>query len=339
MALLVPRLMPDLENNLTLITIFTTANIYAMFAASWDILSGFTGQVNFGHAAFIGTGGFTVGLLTKYPHFTPDVRILLGALAAAALGLLVGIPALRLKGPYLALATLATATALLRLNFIFKAQTGGEEGISRIPELGETSVLGPVGRGLARLVVGSGRFEDMRPFDQRALVNYFAVLVVAAAVIAVLLAVGYGRRGIVLRSIQQDELAAEAAGVPVTRYKVTAFVLSGFMAGLAGAIWAHTLSNVGINLLVVDLSLLVIVMAALGGVGTIIGPIIGAYTVVWLQEYVLDQILEGRVDEAKIGDVKVMVFSGLLVLVLVVLPRGVLTSAVGWLRRRRAAHG
>ena len=331
-VVLLTLLVPSFVDNLSLIGIFTTANVFAMFAASWDILSGFTGQVNFGHAAFIGTGGFTVGLLTKYDHFTPDVRMLLGTLAAAALGVVIGVPALRLRGPYLALATLASATALLRLNFIYKAQTGGEEGISGIPGLEESAVLGPIGRGLSRLVLGRSTFDEMRPFDQFYLVNYYAVLVVALLMIGGLMLLGYGRRGLVLRSIQQDEVAAEAAGVPVVRYKLAAFVLSGACGGLAGAIWVHTLSNVGINTLLVDLSLLIIVMAALGGAGTIVGPVAGAYAVIWLQDYVLDKLLTGSVPAEKLSEVKVMTFTALLVVVLIVQPRGLVAPLL--LRRR-----
>lgn len=312
LSLLVPRLI----TNLSLIRIFTTANIFAMFAASWDILSGYSGQENFGHSAFIGTGGFAVGLLTKYADLPLELSLLVGVAAAALLGLLVGLPSLRLHGPYLALATLGVATALLRLVFVFKERTGGEEGISGIPGLAEGSVTGFIGSKLGKIFVGG--YDDLRPFDQDFIVNYFVVLVAAVALITALGVFGASKHGLVLRSIQQDETAAQAAGVNTTRYKLAAFVASSAGAGLAGGLWVHTLSQVGINTLVVDLSLLVIVMAVLGGAGSITGPVAGAYMIIWLQDYLLEKVPAFQEDP----DLEVMVYSGLLILVLILRPRG-----------------
>lgn len=326
-ALLAPRIF---LNNILIVELLITASVFAMFAASWDILSGYTGQENFGHAAFIGAGGFTVGLLTKFADLPLELSLIVGALMAALLGLLIGIPALRLRGPYLALATLATATALLRLAIIFKRYTGGEEGISRIPNLGEGSILGPVGRFLGRTVLGSGTFEDLRRIDEISVVNYYIAVGVMIVVVSVLTAVGRSKRGLVLRSIQQDELAAEAAGIGTARYKIAAFALSSGMAGLAGAVWVHTLSQVNINTLAVDLSLLIIVMAILGGAGSIIGPAAGAYLIVILQDYVLD-----RVGIEPGSQIKPMLFSALLILVMILRPAGLVAPLLRRLQGKR----
>ena len=317
LALFAPRLVTQI----TLIRVFTTANIFAMFASSWDILSGYTGQENFGHAAFIGASGFTVGLFTKYADHPLEPTLLLGGLVAGLLGLMIGVPALRLRGPYLALATLASATALLRLAFVFKSYTGGEEGISRIPNLGDGAIVGPIGRFLAR--IGSAGFGDLSRLDQITLTNYYVVLVVAVAMISGLAALGASKRGLVLRSIQQDEDAAAAAGVPTARYKVGAFVLSAAAAGVAGALWVHTLTQVNVDTLSVNLSLLIIVMAVLGGAGSIIGPAAGAYIVVLLQDYILD-----RVGISAGSQVKPMLFSAVLILVVILQPRGLIAPII-----------
>lgn len=324
-ALLAPRLLTDI----TLIEILITANIFAMFAASWDILSGFTGQENFGHAAFIGAGGFTVGLFTKYADLPLESSLVLGALSAALLGLLVGIPCLRLHGPYLALATLAAATALLRLTFVFKQYTGGEEGISPIPNLGTGALTGRIGRGLASTLGPSG-FDDLRRIDQISIVNYYVVLVGMLVIVGGLAALGMSRRGLVLRSIQQDEGAAEAAGVPTTRYKLAAFVISSGCAGIAGSLWVHTLSNVNIDTLRVDLSLLIIVIAIVGGAGSIIGPALGAYVIVLLQDYVLNRV---GIEEG--SQVEPMLFSALLIVVMILQPRGLIAPVLRRLSGRR----
>ncbi len=319
--LLLLLLVPRFVDNRALIGVIAIANCYVMFAASWDILSGFTGQVNFGHAAFIGGGGFVVGLLSKFQEGVPAIgQLAMATVGAALLGVVIGVPCLRLKGPYLALATLSAASALLQLSFIFKSATGGEEGISGVTRLTDSAFVGGIGSGLAKLLLGAGTYGDLRPLAQSTYVNYYVTLVVMALVLGGLLRLGYGRRGLVLRSIQQDEMAAEAAGVPVVRYKLGAFVLSGALAGLAGGLLVQVRGSVGIDLLFIDLSLLIIIIAALGGVGSIIGPAVAAYLVVLLQLFYLDKIpfFQGN-PELKLG-----AFSLFVIVLLIVQPKGLL---------------
>ncbi len=310
---------PRVIDNTTLLQVFGTANVFVMFAASWDILSGYTGQVNFGHAAFIGVGAYTVALLSKYhPGVSNELALLLAVGTSASLGVAIGVPCLRLKGPYLALATLSVASALVQLTFIFKSQTGGEDGITNVSPVTEGDVTGPVGEALSRFVIGPLTFNGESGFNQYIYVSYFVSLVVMVVMVGGLMILGYGPRGLVLRSIQQDETAAEAAGVPLTRYKLGAFVLSAACAGLAGGLYAQIRGTVALDLLAVDLSLLVIIIAAFGGAGSIIGPAVGAYVVVLLQGYYLDKVpLYKDHPELKLGT-----FALLLIVVLIVQPRG-----------------
>ncbi len=310
---------PRFIDNTTLLQVVATANIFVMFAASWDILSGYTGQVNFGHAAFIGVGAYTVALLSKYePGVSNELALLIGTGTAALLGIAIGVPCLRLKGPYLALATLSVASALVQLTFIFKSETGGEDGIAGVSDVTQGAITGPLGEGLAKFVLGPLTFGALPGFDQYIYVSYFVSLVVMVVMVGGLMALGYGRRGLVLRSIQQDETAAEAAGVPLTRYKLGAFVLSAACAGLAGGLYAQIRGTVALDLLTVDLSLLIIIIAAFGGAGSIIGPVVGAYVVVLLQGYYLDKVsLYKEHPELKLGT-----FALLLIVVLIVQPRG-----------------
>jgi len=311
---------PRFVDNTTLLQVVATANIFVMFAASWDILSGYTGQVNFGHAAFIGFGAYTVALLSKYqPAVNNELALLIGTSTAALLGIAIGVPCLRLKGPYLALATLSVAGALVQLTFIFKSQTGGEDGLANVSAVTEGTITGPLGEKLSELVLGPLTYAGLGGFDQYIYVSYFVTLAVMILMVGGLMALGYGKRGLVLRSIQQDELAAEAAGVPLTRYKLAAFVLSAACAGLAGGLYAQVRGTVALDLLAVDLSLLVIIIAAFGGAGSIIGPALGAYAVILLQGYYLDRASTLFVEhpELKLGS-----FSLLLIIVLLVQPRG-----------------
>lgn len=322
LLLLLPVLLlyfPRFVDNTTLLQVVATANLYVMFAASWDILSGYTGQVNFGHAAFIGAGAYTVALLSKYQFELSGELALLAAVGVSALlGVLIGVPCLRLKGPYLALATLSVASVLVQLTFVFKEQAGGEDGIAGVKDLTQSSFLGDIGRSLAELVLGPLTFASKTGFDQYIYISYFVTLVVMVLMVGGLMLLGYGKRGLVLRSIQQEESAAEAAGVPVTRYKLGAFVLSAACAGLAGGLLAQVRGTVALDLLLVDLSLLVIIIAAFGGVGSIIGPAIGAYVIVLLQGYYLDKVgLYQEHPELKIGT-----FALILIAVLLLQPRG-----------------
>lgn len=313
--------LPRFVENTTLLQQIAVATVFVMFAASWDILSGYTGQVNFGHAAFIGTGAYTVALLGKYqPDVSNELALLAAVGTAAVLGLAIGVPCLRLKGPYLALATLSVAGALVQLTFIYKEQTGGEDGIAGVKTVVDGAVTNGVGEGLAKLVLGPLTYGSKVGFDQYIYVSYFTVLVVMVLMVGGLMLLGYGKRGLVLRSIQQDELAAEAAGVPLTRYKLGAFVLSAALAGLAGGLYAQVQGTVALNLLAVDLSLLIIIIAAFGGAGSIIGPAIGAYVVILLQNYYLDRASSVFVEHPEL---KIGTFSLLLIIVLIVQPRGI----------------
>ena len=325
--LYLPRFVADTQ----LLGVLTVAFAFVMFGASWDVLSGYTGQVNFGHAAFIGTGAYTVALLSRYQNdMSGELALLIGMVVAAVLGLVIGIPCLRLRGPYLALATLSVATALTQLTFIFKDQTGGEDGIAGVKDIRATAFLGDLGQSLAELVLGPVTFGDKNRLTQAIYVEYMVVMVVMVVMLGGLLLLAYGKRGLVLRSIQQDENAAEAAGVPVTRYKLGAFVLSAALAGLAGGLLAQVRGSVALDLLAVDLSLLIIIIAAFGGVGSIIGPAVGAFIVVLLQNFYLDKIHFFQEEP----ELKLAAFPLLLIVILIVQPRGLVPPLLQRITRR-----
>lgn len=329
-------LIPRMTHDVALIAVIVTAFAFVMFGATWDVLSGYTGQVSFGHAAFIGSGAYTVALMSKYhPDVPGELALVYATGAAAVLGLVIGIPCLRLKGPYLALATLTAASALVQVARIKKQQLGAEDGIPGVRGIVEAGKLNAVGEKLSKLVLGSDTYNNESGLSQRVYVNYFVMLVFMVLVVGGLMALAYGKRGLVLRSIQQDESAAEAAGVPVTRYKLGAFVLSAALAGLAGGLLAMVRGSVALDLLAVDLSLLVIIIAAFGGVGSIIGPCVGAFIVVLLQNFYLDKVHY----LAENPDLKLAGFALLLLVVLIVQPRGLMPPLLAKLAGKRTAAG
>jgi branched-chain amino acid transport system permease protein len=231
-------------------------SIFAILAASWDLLSGFTGQMNFGHALFFGVGAYTAALLNLHAHIPPWGSIPLGALAAVLAGLIIGIPCLRLKGTYLALTTLAFPIILLGIVYAIPGITGGELGIS----------------GLARLT--GSRIGD-----------YYLTVVVMIGLCIIMWKITDSNTGIIFHAIREDEVAVRASGINTVRYKLLAFSLSGFFAGISGGLYAHFMRIAGPSNLEVSMSFTVVIWAIFGGIVTIYGPVGAVFILFPLLEF------------------------------------------------------
>jgi len=235
---------PAVSQDPYLLRILILSSIFAIFAASWDLLSGFTGQMNFGHALFFGVAAYAAALLNLHAHLPPWGSIPLGALAAVLAGLIIGIPCLRLKGTYLALTTLAFPIILSGIVFAIPQVTGGELGIS----------------GLQRL--SGSRITD-----------YYIAVVLMLGLGTIMWKITQSNTGLIFHAIREDELAARTAGINTTRYKLLAFCLSGFFAGISGGLYAHFMRIAGPANLEITMSFTVVIWAIFGGVVTIYGPI------------------------------------------------------------------
>lgn len=297
-ALAILSSVPLFIQNRAIIELIILANIYAVYAASWDILCGYTGQVSFGHALFVGGGAYAAGLLNFYFKFSPLSTIFIAGGIAAFLGLIIGLPCLRLRGPYFALATFAAAAFPHGLTDVYWEYTGGLDGLYGISPIWPTL---------------QGKY-------------YFSILLTALC--CGLIYIGArSPKGLVLKSIREDEIAAMASGINTTRYKLVTFVLSGFFAGLAGAFYSHNQLHVGPETLSVNLSILVIMMSVVGGVGTITGPICGAYLLTIFNELLREW-----------EEVRLLIYTSAVVLILLFLPKGILptlTSGIGRLLGKR----
>jgi branched-chain amino acid transport system permease protein len=253
---LVLLLLPVVTQDPYLLRILILTSIFAIFAASWDLLSGFTGQMNFGHALFFGVGAYTAALLNLHAHLPPWGSIPLGALAAVLAGLIIGIPCLRLKGTYLALTTLAFPIILMGVVFAIPQVTGGELGIS----------------GLARL--SGSRLSD-----------YYITTVLMLGLCTIMWKITDSNTGIIFHAIREDELAVRTAGINTTRYKLLAFCLSGFFAGISGGLYAHFMRIAGPSTLEVSMSFTVVIWAIFGGIVTIYGPVAAVFILFPLLEF------------------------------------------------------
>ena len=239
---------------------------FALFACAFNLLLGYAGLLSFGHAAFLATGGYITGyLLASYPGLTPELGIIAGTLVATALGALFGILAIRRQGIYFAMVTLALAQ-LVYFVFVQAPFTGGEDGLHGVPR-GE--LLG---------------FISLR--DNLAMYYFvFAVFLFGFAVIQRTVHSPYGQ---VLKAIRENEPRAVSLGYNTDMYKLVAFVISAALAGLAGSTKTVVFQLASLTDAHWHMSGEVILMTLLGGVGTLLGPIMGAGIVVSLQ-HVLSQ--------------------------------------------------
>ncbi|PYM72312.1 MAG: branched-chain amino acid ABC transporter permease [Candidatus Rokuibacteriota bacterium] len=297
-ALFLPVLLP----HPFVLSIATQAVIWALLAASWDLLSGYTGQVSFGHAGFFALGAYTAAAASKHLGLSPWLGLALGAAVAAVVGFGTGFPALRLRGHYLALVTLALAELIRLTAQNWLAVTGGPFGIY---DFGSFTGLPATGIPRAQAVY------------------LIVAAIVGAGVGAMLYVCRRTRAGRAFRAIREDEVLAESLGINTTVYKLLAFGLSSGLAGLAGTLYAYYIQLVSPTVATAATTSLVIGMAVFGGLGTIWGPALGAL--------LLYAISEGL---RFIGVVYNLVAVGLVIMVFVIfLPRG-----LAGLRFRRAKH-
>ncbi|HEX5493011.1 MAG TPA: branched-chain amino acid ABC transporter permease [Mycobacteriales bacterium] len=296
-----------------MLTVYVTVGLAAIVATGVSLLMGYAGQVSLGQAAFFAAGAYTAGLMSV--HGVPRlVGLACAPLAAGLLAALVGVPLLRLRGHYLAFATLAFQLILLSV-LGQQAWAGGDIGLQGIPQLG----------------AGSAELDSVRSYAWVTWAALGVVLALTGLVIS-------SRPGRGLRALATSETAAESSGVPVGRYKLAVFGLSAGYAGLAGGIYAFFLGYLSPGSFPVLLSFQYVVMAVIGGLGTIWGGLLGSAVIT-----VLVQLLNSLGTQPGMPSYAPTVFSYavyalVLVLALLFLPRGLLPGATDWWRRRVAAR-
>ena len=291
--------------------ILMLCGINIVLAVSLNLINGFTGQFSIGHAGFMAIGGYAAAAMTTY--WGPDIAgalasaglgggagasvlfvaaLVFGGILAAAAGLLVGIPSLRLRGDYLAIVTLGFGeiirVAILNMEFL-----GGARGFP----------------GIARYT------------------NFFWVAFFVIAVVLVVRNLVNSSYGLAFLMVRDDETAAAAMGVDTTRFKVLAFVIGAFFAGIAGGLFAHYLVYLHTNSFTFMKSFEVVIMVVLGGMGSIFGSVIAAIILT-----VLPEALRG------VQQYRMVFYSALLIVLMLTRPQGLFGSAAfggGWLRRRR----
>jgi branched-chain amino acid transport system permease protein len=275
---------------------------FALFACAFNLLLGFGGLLSFGHAMFLGTAGYVTAHAAKEWGVTPEIAILAGTAASAGLGAVVGALAIRRQGIYFAMITLAIA----QMMYFFYVQapfTHGEDGIQGVPR---------------------GRLFGVIDLAQP-LAMYYTVLVVFIAAFALIVRIIHSPFGQVLKAIRENEPRTISLGYDADRYKLLAFVLSATLAGLAGALKAIVFQLASLTDVYWTMSGEVVLMTLLGGMGTIFGPVVGAFVIVALENYL-----------AGFGEWVTIITGVIFVVCVLAFRRGIVGELAAWWSARRS---
>ncbi len=269
--------------------------MYVVLALSWNIISGYTGYVSFGHVVFYGVGAYASGILVADYGWHWLATLFVGGVVGVAIAILIGYPVLRLKGPYFAIAMLGAAEGTRVIVTVWDSLTHGGLGINL-------------------------------PNVENSMETYFAMLVLMIVTIGVSYWVGHSRFGIRLNAIREDEVAAGALGINTTVYKLAAFCLSAVFPAIAGGIQANkTLYLDPDTEFFILITITMTLMAMVGGKGTVVGPIVGAILIYSVQEVVWVQFPSAHLSA----------FGVFLIVVARFMPRGIVGFAIdrGWTRK------
>ena len=238
------------------------AMCFALFACAFNLLIGFGGLLSFGHAMFLGTAGYAAAHAAKAWGLAPEFAILFGTACAALLGLVTGLIAIRRQGIYFAMTTLALAQ-MIYFYYLQAAFTGGEDGIQAVPR---GKLFG---------------FIDL----SNVWAMYFTVFAIFMAGFVLIYRVIHSPFGQVLKAIRENEQRAISLGYDIDRYKLLAYLLSATLAGLAGATKALVFQLASLTDVHWSMSGEVVLMTLLGGLGTVFGPVVGAFIIITMENY------------------------------------------------------
>jgi branched-chain amino acid transport system permease protein len=273
---------------------------FALFACAFNLLLGFGGLLSFGHAMFLGTAGYACAHAAKVWGLSPELAIATGTAAAAILGAIVGALAIRRQGIYFAMITLAVA----QMMYFFYLQTPfthGEDGIQAVPR---------------------GHLFGVLDLSQP-LTIYYTVLTIFIVAFLLIYRIIHSPFGQVLKAIRENEPRAISLGYDADRYKLLAFVLSATLAGLAGATKAIVFQLASLTDVHWSMSGEVVLMTLLGGMGTIFGPVVGAFVITGLENYL-----------AGFGEWVTIITGAIFVVCVLAFRRGIVGELAAWWARR-----
>jgi branched-chain amino acid transport system permease protein len=282
-------------------TLLNFIGIYTLLVVGLNLLLGYAGQISLGHAAFFGLGAYTSGILTATCGVNPWLALVAGLAVSGTAAYLIGIPALKLKGYYLAMATLGFGIIVYIILNEAQGLTGGPSGLHGIPSLAINGVALNTPRRL-----------------------YLLIWIILGLILALSANLMHSRTGRAIRALHDSEAGAESLGVDTFRMKLKIFVWSALYASLAGSLYAHTLNFIAPSSFGFMFSIKLVTMVVLGGMASIWGSLLGAGVLTVLPELL-----------TVFHDFEVVIFGGILMMVMIFLPRGLVRGIMDLYEFRR----
>ena len=289
--------------------ILNMAGIYMILTVGLDLLSGFTGLMSLGHAAFLAIGAYTSAILVDQAGLPFELSLIITPIIVGLFGFVIGFPALRIEGLYLGLTTLGFGFIVKRLIIAFRDWTGGSAGL----HVSKASIFG---------------FTANNDWD-----NYFMIYTFSILAIIVSRRIIKSKLGRAFMAIRDSEQAAQASGINLAKYKMLSFFISGMFAGFAGVLFAHTNHFISTDHFDILLSIFFIVMVLVGGMGSIYGAVLGTLFIV-LMENLLIPLFEDSISNyihLEAGDFHAFIFGLILLLFIIFQPLGLYGM---WLKMR-----
>jgi len=283
------------------LNVLVFVGIYSLITIGLSLLMGYTGQISLGHAAFFGLGAYTSGVLSTKFGVSPWLALLAAIFVTGGIAFLIGAPALKLKGHYLAMATLAFGYIVFIVFNQASSLTGGPSGFGQIPRF-------RLGNFLLR--------SDVH--------YYYLVWTLVIVVLLVSLNIIHSRVGRALRSIHEGELTANIMGVNTAKYKIQVFVLSAVYASLAGSLYAHFITFLNPTPFGFHFSIVLVAMVAVGGMASVWGAMIGAALLTILPEYL-----------RAFHDYDILIYGSILLVIMVFLPKGLFAGILSLIKKER----
>jgi branched-chain amino acid transport system permease protein len=283
------------------LNVLVFVGIYSLITIGLSLLMGYTGQISLGQAAFFGLGAYTSGVLSAKFGVSPWLGLLAAIFVTGGIAFLIGAPALKLKGHYLAMATLAFGYIVFIVFNQASSLTGGPSGFGQIPRF-------RLGNFLLR--------SDVH--------YYYLVWTLVIAVLLVSLNVIHSRVGRALRSIHGGELTANIMGVNTAKYKIQVFVLSAVYASLAGSLYAHFITFLNPTPFGFHFSIVLVAMVAVGGMANVWGAMIGAALLTLLPEYL-----------RAFHDYDILIYGSILLVIMMFLPQGLFAGILSLIKKER----
>ena len=308
-CLIVAILFPQIVRVRFVWNLLSLIMVWAVVGMGWNVIGGYCGQGSNGHSLFYGIGAYTVAITCQYWKISPWISIWLGAVISMVVAFIFGKPLLRLKGHVFAISTMALAECA-RIIFVNWKWVGGATGV---------------------YIYTKGVNEYLYMQFKNPLNYYYVFLIFVVAILVMIKILDKSKFFYYLRTIKGNEMAAESVGIDVAKYKNRAYIMSAAIVSIGGSLYAQFLLYIDpATIMTLNISMMIVLTAVMGGVGTVEGPILGAIVLTTISEY-------SRVYLGQYGGLDLILYGVLVILIVLFIPGGILSIFNKWFEKREAA--